>query len=777
MCILLLGYLALLILRGPSGYSRLIDGWGVDAFELAASAMCIASGLSRPRNRAVPLILGASLLSWSLGDLILTVESLGGATPPAPSAADAFYLSFFPVAYVALVLFFRGEARRLTTPNWLDGAVAGLGAAAVCAAFAFNTIARSTGQSSLAAAVNLAYPVGDVLLLLLVVGGTAVLSGRSKLPWLLVATGIGLNAFGDTFNLFQSSAGGSELGTVLNGVAWPASIMLMSASMWLQPGRSDPLAPQKPTGFLLPGLAALSSLTILVVGTLERVDKIAVGLATATLMAAGARTAGSVWKLRALTKERHRMAVTDHLTGLGNRRHLFDVLDAFFADLGPSAQQQAGLAFLFIDLDGFKEINDSFGHPAGDEILRQLGARLASSLQPSDLLVRVGGDEFAALLMNADADYAAAIARAISASLDQPFAIDAVRAQIGASIGIALAPVDATDSDGLMWCADVAMYRAKFGSSPFAFYEHDFDNGGNRLRLADELRTAVEESQLVLHYQPQLELTSGEIRTVEALVRWPHPTLGLIAPLKFLPLAEEAGLMAQLTRWVLAQALAQCQAWRSAGRSMNVSVNVSATDLLDPGFADMTRRLLERHDLPAQALVLEITETSIITQFERSKQVVEDLRDLGVVISIDDFGAGFTSLAYLSSLAVGELKLDRGFITRLASGERPRDVELVGATIELGHALRLRVVAEGVEDKATLDLLAELGCDLAQGYFIGTPKPASKLAFGAGRAPARAVALTARDPWSAQSRLPPGGSTHRRRANVVPVSAPSSPTV
>jgi diguanylate cyclase len=306
-----------------------------------------------------------------------------------------------------------------------------------------------------------------------------------------------------------------------------------------------------------------------------------------------------------------------------------------------------------------------------------------------------------------------------------------VSAPIGASIGIALAPDDALDSAGLMWCADVAMYRAKLGSVPFALYEQDLDDGGDRLRLADELRAAIAEGHLVLHYQPQLDLRSGEISKVEALVRWRHPMLGLIEPLKFLALAEEAGLMRKLTRWVLAEALGQCAQWRAAGRGMTVSVNVSASDLLDPGLTQVIADLLASSPLPADALVLEITETSIITEFERSKQIVEDLRNLGVVVSIDDFGAGFTALAYLSSLAVGELKLDRSFITHLATGGKARDVELVRATIELGHALGLRVVAEGVEDKATLELLTGLGCDLAQGYVVGRPKPAERLAFRA----------------------------------------------
>jgi EAL domain-containing protein (putative c-di-GMP-specific phosphodiesterase class I) len=226
-----------------------------------------------------------------------------------------------------------------------------------------------------------------------------------------------------------------------------------------------------------------------------------------------------------------------------------------------------------------------------------------------------------------------------------------------------------------------------------------------------------------------LNLRTGEIFAVEALIRWPHDTLGLVPPLKFLPLAEDAGLMQDLTKWVLTEALGQCAKWRDSGRTMAMSVNITTTNLLEDGFVELVTSLLAQHDLPGSSLVIEIVESSIITDFARSKCVIESLKAIGIIVSIDDFGAGFTSLAYLSSLAVGELKLDQAFITGLSGGGKERDLELVRATIQLGHDMELRVVAEGIEDVDTLNLLSDLGCDVAQGYFISRPMPAHKLSF------------------------------------------------
>jgi diguanylate cyclase (GGDEF)-like protein len=729
MGVLLAAYIVALIVRGADTSWPWIDGWGVVAFEFVGVGMLLARALRKGPGRLVPLVLGAAVFAWALGDAVLTWETWNGASPPTPSWADIPYVSFFPLAYIAVVLMLRKEIKRLLPATWLDGAVAGLGAAAVCAAFAFHAILMSIGKGvpEFGVVVDLIYPIGDVLLLAMVVGGTALLPGR-RLPWMLFAFACGINSIGDTFNLFSSGGTSTQIGDIFNNVAWPTAILLMSMSVWVSPGRRELIESGRMPGFVLPGVGAIAGLVILFFGAVEHpVSPIALGLATATLVVVGVRLALSVRGLRSLTEERHRQAVTDELTGLGNRRKLTTLLDEYFADYFDPGTPSRNLAFLFVDLDHFKEINDSFGHSAGDELLRQLGPRLMSSLRNSDLLVRIGGDELGAVLIDTDPEYAAGLAQRLTSLLEQPFVLNGVSVRISGSIGIAMAPGDATDSVGLMRCADVAMYRAKLGQRSYEVYQKDIDDGGNRLVLVDELRAAVDNEDLVLYYQPQVDLRSGATTAVEALLRWPHPRLGMIPPLEFLPLAEEAGLMGSLTQMVIEHALTQCAAWRTHGARLAVSVNISSSNLLDPGFIDLVRTSLRRYQVPASALILEITETTIIRDFEGCRRVIEELRGLGLGISIDDFGSGFTSLAYLGSLAVTELKLDRTFINGLIADGRDQDVKLVRATIELGHALGLTVVAEGIETCATLELLSLLGCDRAQGYFTGRPVPAQEI--------------------------------------------------
>jgi diguanylate cyclase (GGDEF)-like protein len=725
LCLALVAYLVTLVVRPAARDSLLLNGWGSAAFEVVASVLVLVRGAMTRRGRIVPIALGTGMLMWSLGDAVLTFESRHGASPASPSAADLFYVLFFPLAYLAILRMVRRDALRLVPALWFDGAIAGLGAAALCAAFAFRGIEDAAGDSAAVVATNLAYPLGDVLLLGLVVAGTVLLSDKRRPAWYLVAAGCAVNAAGDTFNLFHG-AGAPTLGSIVDAVAWPASLLLMSIAMWLPEGATDPLAETRTPGFLLPGAGAVSALSVLVLDSISGASSAAIALATGTLLVTGIRLSLTLGSLRHLTAERHRQAITDELTSLGNRRRLDQVLDQYFC--ASSSVARRDLAFLFVDLNHFKEVNDSFGHAAGDQLLRQIGPRINACLGERDLLLRIGGDELAILLFDDGPTRAVSVAEHVSAAIREPFALEMVTVRVGASIGIAFAGAHAAAAEPLMHCADQAMYRAKDKGERYAVYDPTVDSEVDRLRLVDDLRGALQNDELELHYQPQIDLSSGSVVAVEALVRWPHPRLGFVPPLSFLPLAEGAGLMRRLTTFVLHEALAQCAHWRRQGHNLTMSINVSATNMLDVDFVDVVAEQLRRHQVPAEALILEITETTIISDLGHCGQVIDRLRALGCTVSIDDFGAGFTSLASLSNLAVGEVKLDRSFLTALEHD--PDSRALIEATISLAHALGLQVVAEGVEEEATLSLLARLGCDLAQGYYIARPAPASELALG-----------------------------------------------
>ncbi|MGZ4408052.1 MAG: GGDEF domain-containing protein, partial [Gaiellaceae bacterium] len=407
LCLALLAYLLLLVVRPAVRDSLVLNGWGGASFELVVSVLVLVRGVTKRRDRIVPLALGTGMLMWAFGDFVLSYESRHGATPASPSLADLFYLLFFPLAYLALVVMVRRDALRLVPALWLDGAIAGVGAAALCAAFAFRGIEHTAGGGTAAVVTNLAYPLGDVLLLVLVVAGTVLLSGRRRSAWYLVAAGCAVNATGDTFNLFHG-AGAPALGSIVDAVAWPSSLLLISIAVWLPQSAVDPLAGARTPGFLLPGAGALCALVVLLLGSLTGVSPSAIALATGTLVVTGIRLALTLGSLRSLTAERQQQAITDQLTGLGNRRRLDQVLTRFFSP-GSSALRPE-LAFLFVDLDHFKEVNDSFGHAAGDQLLRQIGPRIRSCLSEGDLLARIGGDELVIVLFNGGEARAASIA-------------------------------------------------------------------------------------------------------------------------------------------------------------------------------------------------------------------------------------------------------------------------------------------------------------------------------------------------------------------------------
>ncbi len=680
------------------------------AIEVALALACLGRALTDRPGRRASLALGAGLLAWALGSIAWALESPAST----PSIADVSLL-FYPLAGVALILLVRSDLDQLRASAGLDGAVVSLGTAAICAAFALDAVVHAVGGTPASVMVNLAYPVGDVVLLALALG-VVVLVPRHPARTLLFAGGCALMGVGGIVSLHHSAPNAHQAGAPLD-LLWPAAMIVMTGSVWLRAPATgpSPLVEKAPRVVILT-VVLVACPVILVLGNVQRVSAIALVLAGVTLMVAAARMAVSLREQRALNESRQHQAVTDELTGLGNRRHLLDELDEALGALPQGGTQTSGLALLLIDLDHFKEINDSFGHQTGDALLRQIGPRIRQVVRRNDLVARLGGDEFAVLLYGADAYKATAVAKRITTLLEQPIDVSTASLRVGASIGVALAPEHALTAHDLIRCADIAMYRAKNERGSFDVYESALDDEADRFALIEDLRSAMTEGSLALHYQPEIDLRTGEVVTVEALLRWPHPTLGLIPPEHLLALAEESGLIHSLATWVFEEAVADCARWRRDGHRAAVAVNLLATDLLDSSLPRRVSELLAQAGLPTGALVLEITEGMVVADVTRSKRVIQSLADSGILVSIDDFGTGFSSISHLNELAVGELKLDRTFTSRLQVAEPGgRDEDIARSIIDLGHALGLRVVAEGIERLEFVGVLAALGCDAAAG--------------------------------------------------------------
>jgi diguanylate cyclase (GGDEF)-like protein len=426
---------------------------------------------------------------------------------------------------------------------------------------------------------------------------------------------------------------------------------------------------------------------------------------------------------RHASDNRHQ-ALHDTLTGLPNRLLFRDRTEQAIR----AAQRDGGsAALLLMDLDRFKEVNDTLGHHYGDVLLTQIGPRLRSVLRAVDTLARLGGDEFAVLLPEVGGeDGARGVAERLLEALTAPILLDGLPLTVDASIGVVLYPAHGEDPDTLLQHADIAMYAAKETHAGYMVFDSALDqHSPRRLLMLSELRGALDHGELVLHYQPKADLQTGQVAGVEALVRWQHPRYGLLSPAEFIPLAERSGLVAPLTSYVLNQALRQCQQWQQAGHQLSVAVNVPTRCLLDLAFPEEVARLLQTWQVPAGRLVLELTEGTIMADPGRAVQVLTRLRDLGVELAIDDFGTGYSSMSYLKALPVHELKVDRSFVQQMVSDDG--DAVIVRSTIELGHNLGLRVVAEGVEDAATWQELQQLGCDNVQGFFLGRPMPPADL--------------------------------------------------
>jgi diguanylate cyclase (GGDEF)-like protein len=429
-------------------------------------------------------------------------------------------------------------------------------------------------------------------------------------------------------------------------------------------------------------------------------------------------------RMRRQVEQIEHQAFHDALTGLPNRTLFHDRVEQA---LRAARRERRPAAVLVMDLDRFKEINDTLGHDWGDRLLVEVGERLPVALRGSDTCARLGGDEFG-VLAPAVADAAAALelAQRVCEEIRRPHRVAGMEVDVDASIGVALYPQHGGDIETLVRHAEIAMYVSKQSHVPVLYTPADDHYSSQRLALVAQLRRAIAQREITVYYQPQADLRSGRVRSVEALVRWEHPEHGLLAPDRFVPLAEHTGLIRALTSHVLDTALAQSASWRADGLELGVAVNVTARDLLDLRFPDEVEELLARHRVDPGRLELEITEDTVVSDPARARVVLGRLSRLGVRLAIDDFGSGYSSLGYLKRLPVNVLKIDKSFVLNMLADDD--DAVIVRSTIDLGHNLGLEVVAEGVETDEVRERLQALGCDVAQGHWLSRPVPAAEIA-------------------------------------------------
>jgi len=706
-------------LLGTSRLDSFFNDWVYNGAEVAAAALVLARALLVRQERTPWLMLALGIGCFAAGDIYYTLAIEPLSNPPTPSLSDAGYLAFYVGAYAMIVLLVRAHVRGFHAGMWLDGAIGGLAVAAVGAALVLEPVIHATHGTFAAVATNLAYPLCDLLLVAFVIGVFALTGWRPGRTWLLIGAGFATLAVADSIFLFRVAENSYQAGTVLDAL-WPAGLVMLGYAAWSRPRDRHEVRFEGLATIVLPCVFAASALFLLIRANYAHLEPIPEALAAGVLLVACARFVLSFNDVRKLSDIRERQARTDDLTGLANRRH-------FYARLNDAVEgcrlRGASFALLMIDLDHFKELNDTLGHYAGDLLLQKIGPRVQTALRDGGI-ARLGGDEFGLILR--DADGAEAAAERIDQALREPFEIEDLTVSVQASIGIAVFPRDADTTNKLLQRADVAMYQAKEDRTHYGFYSAGTDrNSRERLELISELKDAIERDELVVHYQPQIDLESDRVCGVEALVRWQHPERGLIGPDQFIPIAEQTGVMREVTAAVLEQALAQHRAWLDDGHELTMAVNVSATNLVDAAFLRDLQRELERWRTPANMLSLEITETLLIAEGPRVRSVLDALNASHVNLSLDDFGTGYSPLAYLRELPVSEIKIDRSFTEAMMTDADTATI--VASIIALARRLGIEVVAEGIETLAQLELLRSVDCPRAQGYYFSRPLPAEGL--------------------------------------------------
>jgi diguanylate cyclase (GGDEF)-like protein len=717
---------ALLLIEEAAGglgtFGGALDRWSVAACGVVATAATVTRvvAIERDRRAWTPLALGLGL--YTAGWLLWSGVWSADPDPPIPSAADALWLSFYPAAYATIAMVLRRSFVRAPAGMWLDGLVAVLTFAAAGIAIIYNPVFGNAVRSDFDVGIQAAYPVGDLAFVVLVLAIVAISGWRPGPRWLLIGGAMLAWFLGDAINL-DAIAGGGVIPHGIAGALWCAGLGLLAGAPWVAPTTLEGLRVEGARVLLVPAGFSAVALGLLAADRIAPLNGITAGLALAAVAVALGRTALTLREVQLLADARHESLV-DELTGLPSRRHFHRRLGTV---LRGAEAEGLPVALLIFDLDRFKELNDTLGHGAGDTLLQLVGRRLRETLGRGALLARLGGDEFAVLLgPGNDREAALRAGRNVVDAIARPFAIDGLALDVGVSVGVALYPDHATEDGELLRRADVAMYLAKGAGGGVALYDPRRDlHTRDRLALGQQLRAGLDRGELEVAFQPKVDPQLGRVLGMEALVRWQHPQHGLLMPPDFLPLAARSGLLGRLTRTVLDGAIAQLAQWRASGLDLTVAVNLAVADLGDDALPKDVARTLARHDVPPTCLTLEVTEDGVIADPEAAAAMLDAIARLGVRVALDDFGTGWSSLAHLRRLPVAELKIDRSFVRDMVRDED--DAAIVRTTLDLARSLRLRVVAEGVEDDDTWALLADLGADAIQGFVLSRPLPAAQM--------------------------------------------------
>ena len=711
------------VARPVSHYSLLWDGAVRDVAILLPVFPIFVRARRYPRLRGAWWTMGVGLLLFSVATVVHLVHlhylsGVFGSTP-----RDSVYLVSYLAIAVATALMMQQSFGPRANSVRLDGLIAGLAFGALASMYWFKKTIEVSGRP-LVGELNIFNPILVMVLLVLVIAGLA--PKRFQMDLLTSTQFIGFLAFftGDIVSLTTIASTSVVIGDAVRA-SLPIGMCCLSLAAWPQEDRREESRRHRMSARglnLMPVVCGALSTTILGVSLVKPMPAATSFLALGSLSLVILRMTITQGEVRELGKTNFDEARTDHVTGLANRRGFLEDGESKLANL-VSTQQ---LGIVLIDLDGFKEVNDSIGHAYGDELLKVIGQRFANKIADRGSIARIGGDEFAyTFVIDEDKDPVTS-ANDLAWTLSNPVSLDGTKVRVSASIGVAIFPDHGATHAELLRSADVAMYEAKRSHGGVCVYRDEIDvNSRERLSLINELRNAIDRRRLILHFQPTRDLRTNEVHGVEALVRWEHPTLGLLYPDNFIPLAERVGLIVPLTRAVLDLAISELARLDRNGYDLRMSVNISQWDLMDERLPESIDRMLKWYDLAPGHLTLEVTESSLGQDPVRAKQSLARLRMSGIRISIDDFGVGYSSLSQLLDLPVDELKIDKSFVLALESDERA--ISLIRSTVDMARALGLLVVAEGVENAVNLESLRRVGTHVAQGDFISTPLTSSQL--------------------------------------------------